>query len=133
MKNLIHSLLALAALGTASIAAAESPPHCAVSLIQEPLVMRLNKNEFRIAFGITGDHCAANGCRGTIRYTADWTTDDGIARSDNKRLNYHLPNGAQRTIAVDRHYFDTAEGQHRTEVVKVSVDQVSCSDQIAMR
>jgi hypothetical protein len=33
-----------------------------------------------------------------------------------------------RTIAVDRQYFDTAEGQHTTDVVKVSVDAITCRD-----
>ena len=30
-----------------------------------------------------------------------------------------------RTIAVDRQYFDTAEGQHTTDVVKVRVDAIT--------
>jgi hypothetical protein len=33
---------------------------------------------------------------------------------------------ASRTIAVDRQYFDTAEGQHTTDVLKVSVDAITC-------
>jgi hypothetical protein len=33
---------------------------------------------------------------------------------------------ASRAITVDRQYFDTAEGQHTTDVVKVSVDRITC-------
>ena len=42
-----------------------------------------------------------------------------------KQINYTVPAHAGRSIAVDRQYFDTGEGQHTTEVVKVSVDDIS--------
>ncbi|MEP7041435.1 MAG: hypothetical protein ABI843_00145 [Dokdonella sp.] len=133
MKKTVLSLLALAALGAASIASAAPASACPVSLTNDPVVMRLNKDEFRIVFGVNGDQCVADGCSGVIHYKAAWKTEDGATSTDSKLLNYTVPRGASRTIAVDRHYFDTAEGQHTTEIVKVSVDDVSCTDRVAMR
>ncbi len=133
MKKTVLSLLALAALGAASIASAAPASACAVSLTNDPVVMRLNKDEFRIVFGVSGDQCVADGCSGVIRYKADWKTESGANGSDNKLVSYTVPRGANRTIAVDRHYFDTAEGQHTTDIVKVSVDDMSCTDRVAMR
>src|SRR5882762_8126104 len=121
--------LALAAMMTLSAGAGAAPPaERSVSLTQEPLIMRLNKDEFRIAFGINGERCGANGCSGMIRYRVDWKTTDGATRSEIKHVSYTVAPRAHRTIAVDRQYFDTAEGQHTTEVVKVSVDAISCRD-----
>ena len=133
MKKTVLSLVALAALGAASIASAAPAQACAVSLTNDPVVMRINKDEFCIVFGVAGDQCSTDGCSGVIRYKADWKTESGDTRSDNKLVSYTVPRGANRTIAVDRHYFDTAEGQHTTEIVKVSVDDVSCTDRVAMR
>jgi hypothetical protein len=99
-----------------------------VSLTQDPLVMRLNKDEFRIAFGINGEHCGDNGCSGLIRYRVDWKTADGTTRSETKHVSYTVSPRARRTIAVDRQYFDTAEGQHETHIVKVSIDTITCRD-----
>jgi hypothetical protein len=99
-----------------------------VSLTQDPLVMRLNKDEFRIAFGINGERCEANGCSGIIRYRVDWKTQEGAIRSEIKHVNYTVAPRTRRTIAVDRQYFDTAEGQHITDVVKVSIDAITCLD-----
>jgi hypothetical protein len=109
-------------------AAAGTTPHVqhAVSLTQDPLVMRLNKDEFRIAFGINGERCGDNGCSGMIRYRVDWRAADGTTRSELKHVNFTVLPRAPRTIAVDRQYFDTAEGQHTTEVVKVSIDGITC-------
>jgi hypothetical protein len=98
-----------------------------VSLTQEPVVMRLNKDEFRIAFGINAEGIAAKGCFGTIRYRVDWTTDDGLARSETRHVSYTVPEATRRTITVDRQFFDTREGAHTTNVVKVHVDKISCS------
>jgi hypothetical protein len=117
------SLVALAAFSTGAYAAPDSAR--SISLTQEPLVMRLNKNEFRIAFGINGERCGANGCRGIIRYRVEWKTEDGMTRSEIKHVNYTVSPSASHTIAVDRQYFDTAEGQHTTDVVKVRVDAIS--------
>ncbi len=103
------------------------------SLTQSPLVMRLNKDEFRIAFGINGEQCAPKGCNGSIRYRVDWRTPDGTERSEIKQVNYTVSPRAGRTIAVDRQYFDTAEGQHTTDVVKVSVDMITCRDGVESR
>lgn len=99
-----------------------------VSLTQEPLVMRLSKDEFRIAFGINAERAAPYGCNGVIRYRVDWKTEDGVKRSEARLVNYTVSPHASRAITVDRQYFDTAEGQHTTEVVKVSVDKITCLD-----
>jgi hypothetical protein len=99
-----------------------------VSLTQQPLVMRLSKDEFRIAFGINAERGAPFGCNGVIRYRVDWQTEDGVKRSEIRRVNYTVSPRASRAITVDRQYFDTAEGQHTTEVVKVSVDKITCLD-----
>jgi hypothetical protein len=69
--------------------------------------MRLNKDEFRIAFGINGERCDANGCSGMIRYQVDWKTADGTTRSETKHVYYTVSPHATRTIAVDRQYFDS--------------------------
>jgi hypothetical protein len=119
--------LPLMTMMTLSAGAAPASKHV-VSLTQDPVIMRLNKDEFRIAFGINGERCGTNGCSGMIRYRVDWKTADGATRSEIKHVSYTVAPRAHRTIAVDRQYFDTAEGQHTTEVVKVSVDAISCRD-----
>ena len=125
MKMIPLSLIALALSSVGALAASPAPAERSISLTQDPLVMRLNKDEFRIAFGINGEHCV-NGCSGMIRYRVDWKTQDGATRSETKQVHYTVPPRAGRTIAVDRQYFDTAEGQHRTDVVKVRVDAITC-------
>jgi hypothetical protein len=118
-------VLALATLGAAGAAAAAERP---VSLTQDPLVMRLSKDEFRIAFGINAEQAATRGCDGVIHYRVDWKAEDGTTRSENRLVTYTVPPRASRTITVDRQYFDTAEGKHTTDVVNVSVDSISCID-----
>jgi hypothetical protein len=76
---------------------------------------------------VNSDACKANGCNGTIRYQASWKTEDGATSIDRKLLSYSIPDGATRSIAVDRHYFDTAEGKHTTDIVRVQIDAVSCA------
>jgi hypothetical protein len=128
MKTLSLSLIAVASLGAiASTVAAPSPEH-SVSLTQEPVVMRLSKDEFRIAFGINSEHCAATGCNGVIHYRVDWKAEDGTTRSENRRVNYAAWPSAGRSITVDRQYFDTAEGAHTTDVIRVNVDKITCVD-----
>ena len=112
---------------SAGAGAAPASKH-SVSLTQDPLIMRLNKDEFRIAFGINGERCGANGCSGMIRYRVDWKTAEGATHSEIKHVSYTVSPRAPRTIAVDRQYFDTAEGQHTTDVVKVSIDAITCRD-----
>jgi len=63
-----------------------------------------------------------------IRFRVDWKTDDGTTRSETKRVNYSVSAHASRAITVDRQYFDTGEGQHTTDVVKVSVERIRCLD-----
>ena len=105
-------------------AASELQP--AASLTQAPMVMRLSKDEFRLAFGITAVGCSTSGCHGAIRYRVNWRTEDGTARSDLREVDYRvLPHDA-RSITVDRQYFDTAEDAHTTEVLDVSVTRISC-------
>jgi len=124
MKMISLSLIAVSVWGAGALAAA--PSSRSISLTQEPLVMRLNKDEFRIAFAINGERCGLDGCSGMIRYRVDWKTQDGATRSEVKHVGYTVPPRAARTIAVDRQYFDTAEGQHTTDVVKVRVDAITC-------
>jgi len=133
MKKTILSLLAVATFGAGAAASAAPANECSVSVAEKPLVMRLGKDEFRIAFGVNGDHCPSAGCSGYITYKASWKTEDGATRTDRKLLSYAVPGGSQRSIAVDRHYFDTAEGRHTTDVVDVSVEDVSCTHAVAMR
>jgi hypothetical protein len=124
------SLYALAAVSAAGVASAAERP---VTLTQDPLVMRLSKDEFRIAFGLNATQGAAGGCNGMIRYRVDWKTEDGTVRSENRQVSYRVSPEATRSITVDRQYFDTAEGQHTTEVVKVSVDRITCHEGGASR
>lgn len=126
MKTLPLCFFAVMALGPCAYAAAASER--AVVLTHDPLVMRLDKDEFRIAFGINGERCAPNGCSGLIRYRVRWKTTDGARHSEIKRVSYTVLPKVDRTIAVDRQYFDTAEGAHTTEVVKVTVDAITCRD-----
>jgi hypothetical protein len=124
MKTLISLLLAVLPIASA---VAATPAVCSVQIKEEPVVIRMDKDEFRIAFGVSGDACRDNGCSGVIRYKAAWRTDDGIGRIDDKVLNYEIPSGANQSIVVDRHYFDTSEGKHTTDLFHVTVDDVSCA------
>jgi hypothetical protein len=131
MKSISLSLLAMMTLSAGAGAAV--PANRSVSLTQDPLIMRLNKDEFRIAFGINGERCSANGCSGIIRYRVDWKSTDGTTRSEVKHVNYTVSPSTRRTIAVDRQYFDTAEGQQTTDVVKVRIDAITCRDGVRVR
>ena len=108
-------------------AALAAPPEGAVLLTGDPVVMRLNKDEFRIVFGIEGKSCA-HGCSGAVHYHVDWKASDGTVRSEQKQVSYVLAPQAVRTIAVDRQYLDTAEGAHNVDVVKVRVDSITRSE-----
>lgn len=127
------SLIKKATLGAAMAAAMAAGSACAAqtdapaaTLTQAPVIMRLNQDEFRIAFGVDAAQCAGKPCSGVIRYRVDWQTDDGTLRSEVKQVNYVVSPAASRTIAVDRAYFDTAEGQHKTRVVRVQVEKITC-------
>ncbi len=131
MKLLPLSLIVVTALsasqGAVAAAAVAAPPaQRSISVTHEPLVMRLSKDEFRIAFGVNGEHCGANGGTGLIQYRVDWKTPDGTTRTERKHVSFTVSPLATRTIAVDRQYFDTAEGQHMTDVVKVHIDAITC-------
>ncbi len=130
MKAIPLSVMAMLILSAGAASAGEhsTAGERSVSLTQDPLIMRLNKDEFRIAFGINGERCGANGCSGMIRYRVDWKSADGTIRSELKRVNYTVSPRAPRTIAVDRQYFDTAEGQPTTAVLKVRIDAITCHD-----
>ena len=110
-------------------AADEAPaPACKVTLTQDPLVMRLGKDEFRIAFGLDGSTCRGAGCAGVIRYSATWQAEDGTRNTEQKSVRYEIPEAAERSLTVDRSYFDEGEAQHMVEVVSVDVSQISCSN-----
>jgi len=123
-EKLSSLLLALCVLPLGTAFAA--PATCGVSLTQDPLVMRLGKDEFRIAFGLDAATCRDSGCSGSISYNATWQTDDGQQSTERKTVAFDIPAGAERSLSVDRHYFDTAEAQHTTQIVGVAVDQISC-------
>lgn len=126
MKKISLALAALAAL--ACIAASASQAGGAgrsVSLSQEPLVLRVSNDEFRIAFGLNGQGCAA-GCSGIIRYRVDWRAAGGQTRSEIRHVSYVVSPQAPRTIAVDRQYFHRGESRDTTEIVKVRVDGITC-------
>lgn len=119
--------LSLVAFASANIQATV-PAQPSVSLTEAPLVMRLSKDEFRIAFGINGERCFPSGCHGLIRYRVKWKTEDGMTRFEIKRVNYAVLPHARRSITVDRQYFDTAESQHTTDLVSVSVNLITCDE-----
>jgi hypothetical protein len=104
-----------------------------VVLTQEPYVMRLSKDEFRIAFGLSAPGCAARGCSGVIRYRVAWRTEDGLRVSEMRRVSYAVPAHYSRAMTVDRQYLDTAEGAHTTEVMTVDIDGISCTHDAAKR
>jgi hypothetical protein len=122
IKGIVGILAATLFSGVAPAAPATHP----VELTQSPLVMRLDKDEFRIAFGINGERFAATGCTGSIRYRVNWRTATGDLGSELKQVRYTVAPGSTRTIAVDRQFFDTAEGANTTDVVNVSVKSISC-------
>jgi hypothetical protein len=109
-----------------TVYASAAPAAHGATLTHAPLVMRLSKDEFRIAFGVAAPDCTA-GCSGVIRYRVNWKTEDGAVISEFKRVGYRVSPHAGRTITVDRQYFDTAEGAHTTEVVSVHVSHISCT------
>ena len=101
---------------------------CKVTLTQDPLVMRIGKDEFRIAFGLDGSACRGTGCSGVIKYKATWQAEDGTRNTEEKAVRYEIPEDAERSLTVDRSYFDEGEAQHMVEVVNVNVAQISCSN-----
>ena len=121
----VFLVTAIAASGSLPTLAA--PPEGAVLLTGDPVVMRLNKDEFRIVFGIDGKSCV-RGCSGSVRYWVDWKASDGTTRSEQKEVSYIVSPEAARTIAVDRQYLDTGEGAHTVDVVKVRVDTITRRD-----
>jgi hypothetical protein len=120
-KVWVAAMIASAGL-SASVAA---PSNGAVSSSADPLVIRLSKDEFRIAFGIDGAHCMPGGCYGQIHYRVHWTASDGTTRWETKAVAYKVSPNASRTIAVDRQYLDTAEGAHTIDAVDVSVHAIT--------
>jgi hypothetical protein len=96
------------------------------TLVERPLVMRLSKDEFRIAFGLKAKNCEDSGCTGVINYRVEWRGDDGMTRSELRRVSYAVLPHYTRALTVDRQYFDTAEGAHTTDIVKVTVGNITC-------
>ncbi len=130
IKIIAGFLFAAAAFGAGTGAA--SAAGRSVSLTQEPVVMRLSNDEFRIAFGIDGEKCGAKGCNGVILYRVQWKADDGALREENKQVSYSVAPNSNRTITVDRAYFHTAEGRHTTDVVGVKVRGITCVEGAAI-
>ena len=126
MKLQSMFLMIAVAAGTGPVAFA-APPESAVMLTGDPVVMRLSKDEFRIAFGLEGRSCK-QGCNGSVRYRVDWKASDGTFRTERKEVHYTVSPGAARTIAVDRQYLDTAEGAHTVDIVNVKVDTITRRD-----
>lgn len=128
MQMISMLMVGALAAGAAAGAAAEPSAKHTVSLVGAPLVMRLNADEFRIAFGIDGKQCLQSGCSGLIHYRVHWKTPGGIGRSEARRVSYQVSPHSGGTIAVDRQYLDTAEGARTTDVLGVSVDRITCRD-----
>ncbi len=129
----IGAMVAASAAGAPAGATAEPSAKHSVTVVGAPLVMRLNSDEFRIAFGIDGKGCMPSGCSGSIHYRVHWTAPDGTSRADARRVAYRISPHSGRTIAVDRQYLDTAEGAHTTEVLDVRVDRITCRDDVLTR
>jgi hypothetical protein len=125
LRSVCLMITMAAGVGRAALAAA---PEGAALLTGDPVVMRLNKDEFRIVFGIEARSCVPHGCNGSVRYRIDWKATDGTTGSEQKEVDYTVSPDAARTIAVDRQYLDTAEGAHTVDVVKVSVDSITRHD-----
>src|SRR3954469_3958964 len=125
MKTVIAGLVLALSIGDAF--AATPAATCAVEVTKDPVVIRMDKDEFRIAFAVSGTQCEDGGCSGVIRYQAAWRTEEGAQATDAKTLSYDIPKGASQSIAVDRHYFDTSEGKHTTDLVQITIDDVSCA------
>jgi hypothetical protein len=128
-KDLIKTMVAAAGIALLpALSSAAAPPSAhTIHLTQDPVVMRLSRDEFRIAFGINAERCASQGCNGVIRYRVDWKTEDGTVHSETKHVSYNVLPHTSRTMTVDRQYFDTAEGAHKTDIVKVRVDMITCA------
>lgn len=127
-RGMFALLVAAEVVAWPGLGRAQPPAERSVSLAQDPLVMRLSKDEFRIAFGLKVKGCGANGCNGMIRYRVAWQTDDGTALSELRFVSYSVPPLYSRAMTVDRQYFDTAEGAHTTDILKVTVDTITCAD-----
>ena len=126
--NRLNTLVAATLLaGLPLVATAGEAPTCKVALTQDPLVMRLGKDEFRIAFGLDGSSCRGTGCAGVIKYSATWQAEDGTRSTEQKSVRYEIPENAERSLIVDRSYFDEGEGLHTVNVLSVDIAQISCS------
>jgi hypothetical protein len=119
------AVLAIAGAVAASLAAA-APAAQSAALTERPLVMRLSKDEFRIAFGLNAVGCLRSGCHGVIRYRVAWRADDGTQRTELRAVSYSVLPHYERALTVDRQYFDSAEGAHETTIEKVAVGSISC-------
>jgi hypothetical protein len=120
-----RSIVLMAAIAAASPLAGAAPADGEVFVAGDPLVLRLNKDEFRIVFGVEAKSGLPEGRSGSVRYRVEWKAADGAAHSEVREVSYTLLPQARRTIAVDRQYLDTAEGAHTVDVVRVSIDGIS--------
>jgi len=99
-----------------------SPGALAVAPTKTPIVVRLEG----CSGSLDAAACKDSGCSGSISYDTTWETEDGQRSTERKTVAFNIPDGAERSLSVDRSYFDTAEAQHTTKVVKVDVSQIRC-------
>jgi hypothetical protein len=123
-----NRILVLALLAATPWTGASAQDSCKVGLSQDPLVMRLGSDEFRIAFGLDGSRCPPGGCRGEISYKATWRGQDGVRTTEQKSVHFDIPSGAPRSLTTDRSYFDDGEARQTTEIVAVDVSKISCDN-----
>lgn len=123
--TIIRAALAAAFMAGTAVATAATPDTCSVAVKNDPVVIRMSQDEFRIAFGVQSESCKG-GCTGLISYRAAWRANDGTQSVEEKRVAYTIPKGADRTIAVDRNFFDLGEARNTTDVVGVEVSDITC-------
>jgi hypothetical protein len=99
---------------------------CSVALTQDPLVQPIGIDEFRVAFGLDGAQCAANGCHGDVTYRVQWQGDRGHRGAEQRTVAFSIPAGTQRSLTVDRQYFHAAETSEIIDVTETRVSAISC-------
>ncbi len=129
MRSVLHLGIVFGAALAPCPQATAAPP---ITVTHAPLVMRMSKDEFRIAFGINAPRCA-DGCYGQIHYRVNWRADDGTTRAELKRVSFSVDPHTARSIAVDRQFFDTAEAEHTTEILAVHVERIECHPRLPAR
>jgi len=75
---------------------------------QEPLIMRLNKDEFRIAFAINGERAVPTAARHDS-LSSRLETPDGATRTERKHVNFTVSPSRAAPLPWTQ-YFDTPKG-----------------------